>query len=70
VSFDAKILSGGRKLVRDIYGNPNPPQANKFFFPNLYKLHNSYILMDFYLILSREVCPRSSQLHGRSIKRP
>jgi hypothetical protein len=26
--------------------------------------------MDFYLVLSREVCPRSSQPHGRVVKHP
>lgn len=29
-----------------------------FFFPNLYKLHNVYILMEFYLILLRRVYPQ------------
>jgi hypothetical protein len=32
----------------------------KIFFPKLYKFHNLYILIDFYLILPKEVCPRSS----------
>jgi hypothetical protein len=26
--------------------------------------------MNFYLVLSREVCPRSSRPHGRSMKHP
>jgi hypothetical protein len=69
-SFGAKSLSGGEKLVHNIYGNPNSPRANKLFFLNLYKVYNLYILIDFYLVLSREVCPRSSRPHGCSVKRP
>jgi hypothetical protein len=52
-NFSAKSLSDGGKLVCNIYRNPNSPQANKFFFPNLYKGYNLFILMDFYLVLSR-----------------
>jgi hypothetical protein len=59
-SFGAKSLSGGGKLVSNIYGNPNSLQADKLFFLNLYKVCNLYTLMDFYLVLSRRVCPRSS----------
>jgi hypothetical protein len=70
VSFGGKCLSDGRIFVQDIYGKPNSPWANKILFPNLYKLYNLYILMDFYLIVLREVCTRSSQLHGRSVKCP
>jgi hypothetical protein len=69
-SFGAKSLSGGKKLVRNIYGNPNSHRVDKFFFLKLYKVLNLYILMDFYLVLSREVCPRSSQPHGRVVKHP
>jgi hypothetical protein len=43
-SFGAKSLSGGRKLIHNIYGNPNSPWANKIFFLNLYKVYNLYIL--------------------------
>jgi hypothetical protein len=68
VSFSAKSLFNGGTFICNIYGNPNFPQANKLFFLNLYKLHNLYILMDFYLVLSREVYPRSSQPHGHSVK--
>jgi hypothetical protein len=57
VLFVAKSLSGGGKLVCNIYENPNSSRANKVFFLNLYKVYNLYILMDFYLVLSREVCP-------------
>ena len=39
VSFGAKSLSNGGMFVCNIYGNPNSPQADKLFFPNLYKLH-------------------------------
>jgi hypothetical protein len=67
-SFGAKSLSSGGKFVCNIYGNPNSPQADKLFFLNLYKVYNLYILMDFYLVFSREVCPRSSRSHGRSVK--
>jgi hypothetical protein len=42
-----------------VNGNPNSFVMGKLFFPNLYKLHNFNILMDFYLVLLREVCPRS-----------
>jgi hypothetical protein len=70
VSFDTKSLFGEGKFVHNIYGNPNSSRADKILFPNLYKLHNLYILMDFYLVLLREVCTRSSQLYGCSMKRP
>jgi hypothetical protein len=50
-SFGAKNLSDGRKFLCNINGNPNAPQANKLFFPNLHKVHNLYILIDFYLVL-------------------
>jgi hypothetical protein len=50
-SFGTKSLSGGGKLVHNIYGNPNLPQADKLFFLILYKVYNLNILMDFYLIL-------------------
>jgi hypothetical protein len=60
-SFGTKSLFGGGKFVYNINGNPNSPQANKLFFPNLYKFENLYILMDFYLVLSRRACPRSSR---------
>ena len=39
------------KFVCDIIKNPNSPQADKLFFPNLYKLYNLYIIMDGYLVL-------------------
>jgi hypothetical protein len=68
--FGTKSLSGGGKLVHDIYENPNTPRANKSFVPKLYKFYNLYILIDFYLVLWREVCSRSSQPHGHSMKRP
>jgi hypothetical protein len=42
-SFGAKSLSGGRKLVNNIYGNPNSPRVDKLFFLNLYKIYNLYI---------------------------
>jgi hypothetical protein len=70
VSFDAKSLSNGRKFIQDKNGNPNSPQANKLFFPNVYKLYNFYFLSDFYLVLCREVCSRSSLPNGCSVKRP
>jgi hypothetical protein len=69
VSFGAKSLFSGGKFVHDIYGNPNSPQEDKFFFQNLYKFHNLYISIVFYLILSREVCPRSSRCDNHSVKR-
>jgi hypothetical protein len=67
-SFCAKNLSNGRKLVRNIYGNPSSSQADKLFFFNLYKIYNLYILMNFYLVLLREVCLRSSRSYGQSMK--
>jgi hypothetical protein len=37
-SFGAKSLSnGGEKFIYNINGKPNSLQANKLFFPNLYK---------------------------------
>jgi hypothetical protein len=60
VSFGTKSLLGGGKFVQDKDGNSNSPQADNPFFPNLYKFHNLHIFMDFYLILSSEVCTRSS----------
>jgi hypothetical protein len=59
-NFGVETLSDGGKFVRNIYGNPNFPRVDKLFFPNLYKIYNLYILMDFHLILSRRVYPRSS----------
>jgi hypothetical protein len=61
-SFGTKSLFGEGKLVNNIYGNPNFPRADKLFFLNLYKIYNLYILKDFYLVLSRRVCPSSSQV--------
>jgi hypothetical protein len=71
-SFGAKSLSGGRKLVRNIDGNPNSPRTSKFFFLNLYKVYNLCILMDFYLVLWRTFVqgPRSivmNHLRGSTI---
>jgi hypothetical protein len=67
-SFGTKSLSSGKKLIRNNYGNPNSPRADKLFFSKLYKVYNLYILMDFYLVFSRRVCPRSSQPDGHSVK--
>jgi hypothetical protein len=39
------------KSLYNINGNPNSPQDDKLFIPNLCKLHNPHILMDFYLVL-------------------
>jgi hypothetical protein len=69
-SFGTKSLSGGGKFVHNIYGNPNFLGVDKLFFPNSYKLHYLYILMDFYLVLLRKVCPRSFQSYGCSVKCP
>ena len=69
-NFGAKSLYSGGKLVCNIYGNPNSPQANKIFFLNLYKVYTLYIKMDFYLIPSKRICLRSPQPHGHSVKRP
>jgi hypothetical protein len=55
VSFGAKSLASGQKFVHDINENPNSFQEEKLFFPNLYKLHNLYILMNFYLVFLRGV---------------
>jgi hypothetical protein len=44
MNFGAKNLCGGRKFVHNIYGNPNSLEIDNFFFPNVYKLHNLYIL--------------------------
>jgi hypothetical protein len=68
VSFGAKSLSSGGKFVHKISKNQNCAQKDKLFFPNLCKLHNLYILMEFYLVLLREVCPRSSQ--GKFVQGP
>jgi hypothetical protein len=45
--------------VYNINGNSNSSQMDKLSFPNLYKLHNLNDLMDFYLVSSRKICPRS-----------
>jgi hypothetical protein len=58
-NFGAKSLSCGEKFVCNIHENPNSPQADKPFFPNLYKLHYLYVLMYFYLVPSRRVCLRN-----------
>ena len=41
VNFDAKSLV----CVQILSTIPNPPQENKLFFPNLYKVQNLYILL-------------------------
>jgi hypothetical protein len=48
-------LISGKKFVHEFHGE------DKLFFPNLYKLQNLYILMDFYLVISKQVCQRSSR---------
>jgi hypothetical protein len=48
-----------KKFVYNINGNSNSSQMDKLSFPNLYKLHNLNDLMDFYLVSSRKICPRS-----------
>ena len=68
--FGTKRLSNKGKLVLNIYENPNSPRAEKNFFPNLYEVYNLYILTDFYLVLLRRVCTRSSRPHGCSVKCP
>jgi hypothetical protein len=70
VSFGAKSLFGGGKFVYNIYGNPNCPQVDKLFFPNLYKLHSLYILIGFYLVFLREVYPGSFCSDSHSGKCP
>ena len=40
------------------------------FFSNLYKAQIFYILMDFYHVISRRVCTRSSRPDDYSVKRP
>jgi hypothetical protein len=47
MSFGPKNMAGGWKFVHNIIENPNFSWEDKLFFPNLYKLHNLYILMDF-----------------------
>jgi hypothetical protein len=49
VSFGTKSLSSGGKFVHNIYVNPNSPWADKFFYPNLYKIHNLNTLWTFSL---------------------
>jgi hypothetical protein len=41
VSFGAKSLV----CMQILSTIPNPPQEAKLFFPNLYKVHNLYILL-------------------------
>jgi hypothetical protein len=43
-------------------------EQTNFFFQLYTK--NLYILIDFYLVLSRKVCPRSSWPNGLSVKHP
>jgi hypothetical protein len=38
MGFGANSLSGGRKFVQDIYGNPNSPRADKQFFIKIFKI--------------------------------
>jgi hypothetical protein len=45
-----------QKFVHNVNGNPYSLQEYKLLFQNLYKLHNSYILMNFYFV----VCSRFS----------
>jgi hypothetical protein len=55
------------KSLYNINGNPNSPQDDKLFIPNLCKLHNPHILMDFYLVLFVRVL---FWLDGHSAKCP
>ena len=55
VNFGSKSLYGGEKFIYNINENSHSPQVDKFFFPNLYKLYNFYILIDFYLVLLKKV---------------
>ena len=59
-----------KKYYPQYLWDPNSSQMDKFFFLNLYKIYNLSILIDFYLILSSRICPRSSQPHGHSVKPP
>jgi hypothetical protein len=59
--FGGQKFFDGKKLVSDIYGNPNSPKADKLFISNLYKIYNLYILMEFYKVPSRRVYPTSSR---------
>jgi hypothetical protein len=64
VNFGAKSLVHGQIFVYNFNGNPNALQDNKLFFPNLYKLYNLCILMNFHLVILRGICPRSSWPQG------
>jgi hypothetical protein len=52
-------LSNGKKFVQDRNGNPNSIEQTPF--SKLIQTHNLYILMAFYLVLSRGVCPRPTR---------
>jgi hypothetical protein len=55
VNFASKNLFSVGKFVHNFNGDSNSPRADKLFFPNLYKSHNLYILLNFYLALSRRL---------------
>jgi hypothetical protein len=57
VSFDPMSLASGWKCGHYMNGNPNSPQEHKLFFPSLYKLHDLYILMDFYQVVQGPLDP-------------
>jgi hypothetical protein len=65
--FGTMSLFGGGKIVQDKNGNPNPPQENKLFFPNLNKLHNLHILMDFYEGNKSKVTEYEAPLSGAGL---
>ena len=48
MSFNTKNFANGRKFLHDINDNLDSPWEDKPFFPNLYKLHNLYTLIDFH----------------------
>lgn len=67
LSSDATSLVGRRDFVQDKNGNPSSPHTYKLIFPNLNKLYSLYILVGFYLVLSRDVCLRFLMLSSQGM---
>jgi hypothetical protein len=70
VRFGAKNLSGGRKLFKMRMETQTFLKKINFSFQSYEKILNFYILIDFYLVLLKGVCPRYSCPHVWSVKWP
>jgi hypothetical protein len=70
ISFGAKNLASGREFVQDRNGKPIFPHEDKLFIFKLILTPQFVYLIYFYVILSREVYPRSTQPNNHGVKHP